>query len=133
MPSFDVNWLAVGAATVWMMVLGSLWYGPIFGKTWMAALGKTREEMGSQTSALVISIAGALVAALVLAVVLGGVGADSVAKGIAWGILIAVGFVVTSTMTNAAYEAKSSTITTLFAAYQIIGLAGMGAIITALG
>ena len=34
-----VNWVAVIVATVLLEVLGFLWYGPLFGKAWMAALG----------------------------------------------------------------------------------------------
>ena len=39
-----LNWLAILVATVAAFVLGGLWYGPLFGKAWMAALGKTEED-----------------------------------------------------------------------------------------
>ena len=33
-----VNWIAVIVATVLLEVLGFLWYGPLFGKAWVAAM-----------------------------------------------------------------------------------------------
>lgn len=41
----DVNYMAIAVAAVANMVLGSLWFGPLFGKQWMAASGITRERM----------------------------------------------------------------------------------------
>ena len=40
-----VNYLAVVAAAVASMILGYIWYGPLFGKQWMALSGKTMSEM----------------------------------------------------------------------------------------
>ena len=40
----DINWLAIVLATVASMALGMAWY-TILGNQWMAALGKTREEL----------------------------------------------------------------------------------------
>ena len=42
---FNVNYLAVIAATVSAMVLGSLWYGPILGKQWMKETKMTDEDI----------------------------------------------------------------------------------------
>ena len=42
----DVNYLAVGLATILAFALGGLWYSPVlFGKAWMAAHGYTPEQM----------------------------------------------------------------------------------------
>ena len=35
MESISVNFLAIGAGAVLSMIIGSVWYGPIFGKKWM--------------------------------------------------------------------------------------------------
>lgn len=35
----DINWLGVVAGTIGYQVLGALWFGPVFGKLWMDALG----------------------------------------------------------------------------------------------
>jgi len=41
----DVSLLATLVATLLGFALGALWYGPLFGKAWMAAVGVTREEL----------------------------------------------------------------------------------------
>jgi len=45
MDLFDVNWIAVVAGAVMGFVIGGLWYGPIFGKAWMAATGISEEDI----------------------------------------------------------------------------------------
>lgn len=40
----DINWLAVVLAAIASMVLGMGWY-TVLGNQWMAALGKTREDI----------------------------------------------------------------------------------------
>ncbi len=45
MDVFDVNWLAVVLAALAGFVVGGIWYGPVVGKAWMAALGKTTEDI----------------------------------------------------------------------------------------
>ena len=41
----DVNYLAVLAASVAAMIIGAIWYGPVFGKSWMNYMGKTEEDL----------------------------------------------------------------------------------------
>ena len=73
---FQVNWLAVLACVVANMALGILWYGPLFGKVWMAQMGwdsskmeavKKEVNMGMNYG---VTTVGALAMALVLARVL---------------------------------------------------------------
>ncbi len=40
-----VNWYAVIAATLVGFIIGFLWYGPLFGKAWMAEVGLTEEDI----------------------------------------------------------------------------------------
>lgn len=43
MEGFDINWLAILAAAS-SLVIGFLWYGPLFGKAWMKESGMTEEK-----------------------------------------------------------------------------------------
>lgn len=45
MDIFNVNWLAVVLAALAGFVVGGIWYGPLMGKRWMAALGKNQEDI----------------------------------------------------------------------------------------
>ena len=61
-----INYLAVLAAAVSNMVLGFLWYGPLFGKTWSKLMGwgeMTPEKM---------NVGYYLAAMLVMGAILGG-------------------------------------------------------------
>jgi Protein of unknown function (DUF1761) len=64
------NFLAVLVAGIAAMVVGYLWYGPFFGKTWSQAIGLTREKMEASkknmTTNYVIMFIGSLVMAYVL-------------------------------------------------------------------
>src|SRR5437016_6644383 len=73
---FDGNFfLAVIASTILSFVIGGIWYaGPVFGKAWMAALGKTeadKEAMRKQApKGFVAGLVGAFIASFVLALFL---------------------------------------------------------------
>jgi hypothetical protein len=41
---WDVNWWVIIVATFAMFVIGMLWYGPVFGKTWFKLTGFNPEE-----------------------------------------------------------------------------------------
>ena len=56
----DVNLLAVLAAAVATMVLGAIWYGPLFGKSWMSAHGYTPEKLAGMKQLVMGAIIGAL-------------------------------------------------------------------------
>ena len=45
-----VSLLATLAATIAGFVLGALWYGPLFGKRWMSAVGPTHEDIQRNTN-----------------------------------------------------------------------------------
>jgi hypothetical protein len=40
----DLDWLAVVVGTIVFMVIGWIWYGPLFGKQWSAASGQQMES-----------------------------------------------------------------------------------------
>ena len=46
----DVSLAATLTATVLGFLLGALWYGPLFGKAWMAAVGLTPEQLRRDTN-----------------------------------------------------------------------------------
>jgi hypothetical protein len=60
-----LNWLAILGATLASFALGGLWYGPIFGKAWMAAIGKKQEELPSNATPFIVSFVTALITSIV--------------------------------------------------------------------
>jgi epoxyqueuosine reductase len=47
MLTFTINWLAVAVSAIANLVVGGLWYGPLFGRPWMKELGLTMEDVES--------------------------------------------------------------------------------------
>ena len=62
-----LNWWAILVATAAAFALGGLWYGPVFGKAWMAALGKTEDDIQPSATPFVVSFFTALITTVVLA------------------------------------------------------------------
>ena len=66
-----VNYLSVLACGLASMVIGSLWYGPVFGKMWKGLMGFTDESMKNMKIKPAYAMCAGLVTALVMAYVLG--------------------------------------------------------------
>ena len=131
MPSYDINWLAVVVATVATQALGALWYGPLFGKAWLRAVGKTREDMAGAGVGYAVAALSSLVAAIALALILNLIPDPGLAEGIIWGLIVGVGFVATSGLTTSVFEEGRQAQTVIFVAFQIVAFAIMGAILGA--
>src|SRR6185436_11080467 len=74
MQAVPINYWAILVCGVASMVLGSLWYGPLFGKAWQKLMGwehvdasKKAEMMKDMQKSYILAFLGALVMAFVLA------------------------------------------------------------------
>jgi hypothetical protein len=129
MISFDaVNWLAVVVGMFVSMVLGFLWYGPLFGKTWLRLIGKSADEIESDPMDFVKTAVAAFVAMLFLNLVVASFGADSFVNGLILGALVFLGFGATQTFVYTTFEGPKGSVWLLFNAYQIIVFAVMGGV-----
>lgn len=63
----EVSWIGVIVAAVSAFVLGGVWYGPLFGKKWMAYNGMSEED--AKAGNPVIIFGGAFVLSLIAAFV----------------------------------------------------------------
>lgn len=71
-----INWIAVIVAVVLLEGLGMLWYGPLFGAAWTAALGHT-PDMTDQNMKMAIGVVNTLVVVLGLSWLIRRLGAAS--------------------------------------------------------
>jgi len=113
------------------MVIGSLWYGPLFGKMWMTAIGKTPDQLGMPAKAMVAAAVGALIEAFILAVFISGMGGKSWLDGATAGLFAAIGFVATSAYTTVSFEGRSLKVYLLGIGYQTVSLLVMGSLLGA--
>jgi len=128
----DVNLLAVLAATVANMVLGSIWYSPaVFGKQWAELVGRKLEDIDS--SARGKALGGMFVAALITAYVVGlfiaNVGGPGALDGVLVALVAYVGLIATANLAGILFEGRPFKLYLLNTAYGLIGFAVTGFIL----
>lgn len=134
MVSTSLNYWAVLVAGVVYFILGAIWYaGPVFGNAWMRAIGKSKEQVDADFSAmkLVWAFVGSLVIAYGIARVMDWSNGATYADGIVTGALAAVCFVGASSFINDRMESRSGMLFWINFLYSLIGFMIMGAIIGA--
>lgn len=102
-----VDWTGVIVATVAAMVIGGVWYGPLFGKAWMAHIGKTQEELRAQGMVgYGFAIVGSFILSIVMTYVTQWAGAEGFGEGALVGIVCWAGFIVATGVTGAVFEGR---------------------------
>ncbi len=135
-----VNYLAIVIAAVAAWVAGAAWYMSL-GKIWMAALGKTPEEIEAcrqqRPSPLpfIYAFVSALVMAWVLAGLIGHLGPGQVTlrNGVISGAFCWLGFVVTTMLVNYSFAQRDVRLLLIDGGYWLLVLLLIGAIIGAWG
>jgi len=127
------NWPAVIVAAIAYWLLGALWYGVLFGKSWMMLEHMTEEQAKSMNPVLpyVISFALNILIAYSLAQLCVWRNADSVGRGASVGVLMWIGFVGPITYTTYMYELRPKELFAINQFYPLAGLVLIGAIIGA--
>src|SRR5947208_2396198 len=118
----DVNPIGMLIALIVHQGLGFLWFGPLFGKTWTASLGKTMEELTSPTMGIIIAVLMGLVVTLALSLLMTLANIRGAVNGAALGAVVGIGFVATTTFTNATFENRSRTTALIFISYEVLAL-----------
>lgn len=126
---FDISihpWAVITAAIA-QMVLGSIWYGPLFGKLWRHLSGITEEETQKakargMAKAYAVATVGALITAYVLAHAAQYVNAVSIGDAIELGFWIWLGFVAPMMLGIVLWEGKPVKLYAVNAGYQLFAL-----------
>jgi hypothetical protein len=130
----NINILAVIVSTIVYMVLGMLWYGPLFGKKWMQLTGKKDAMKGPKKEmqkSMVMGLVNAFIIVFVLAIVLRIAGAMSPVAGLMLGALIAIGFVMTVNLNRVLWEKIPIRLFWLNTLHALVSLMIIGAILGA--
>ena len=117
-----INYLAIVIATLASFGFGAIYYMTL-AKPWMAAIGRTQEEMkaASSKTPFVVTIVAELLMAWVLAGALGHLGPGQVTlrNGLISAFILWGGFVVTTMAVNHAYEGAKRTRTIIDGAHWL--------------
>ena len=127
----QVNLVPVAIAGVSAMVTGSLWYGPLFGNSWMKIVGIKKEDVNKKEMPKLYGIMflGALIEAYILSIFIHYAGAYSLINGVKTGVWAWLGFVATVMIGNYMFSKKPFKLYLIDAGYALVNLAVMGAIL----
>ena len=138
MPQVPVNYLAVLGAAIASMVIGALWYGPLFGKAWVNLAGMTEAQMNAAKQkgmgkSYAIMFAGSFLMAYVLlhALVFASayLGAYGAVSGLIAGFWNWLGFVAPVTLGAVLWECKPWKLWLINNGYYLVVLLVMGMIL----
>lgn len=132
--NIQVNYMAVIASGIAMMVLGYVWYGPLFGKKWMKLMGLKNESMKGKGAEMAKSYGlmfiSALVLSYVMAHVLGAFQANSVSLALQGAFWTWLGFIATTMLGGVLWAKKPWTLYFIDTVYYLIGLGIISIILT---
>lgn len=132
---WEISWLAVIVSALAAFMVGGLWYGPLFLKSWQKEAGVTDEAMKARHPAFVFggSFLLQLFASYFLGHVFATYGGLSVASTIMTAQGIALAFIVTAFGVNYLFAGKSVKLWAIDAGYYLVTYTVMGVIFAYLG
>ena len=134
MPDVDINLLAVLVAALVSIILGFVWYGPLFGKTWMQLSGFTAKDMEKakkkgMTKTYILMIIGTLVSSYVLAHFVDYLQATDFNGALQAGFWLWLGFIAPVQLGIVLWEGKPWTLYFINVAYYLVNLILMATIL----
>ena len=148
----DVNLFAVLVAGIIPMIIGALWYGPLFGKRWLAMMEMTAEEVQEGFNpvktygvSVLLSLVTAFIMAqfiatteLMMAAIFPGGGSsegvgESAMFGVFMGLMVLIAFVLPVAHQGVAFEGRKAGLAWLNLGYNGVALIGQWMVIAAWG
>lgn len=131
--SISISWPAIFLAVVAAMAIGSIWYGPLFGKKWMKLVGLKKGE-SSPTVPMLIMLGLAIVQVFVLAHFITYTSYfypnySDLSAGLMTGLWAFIGFVMPVLVSNAVFGKGSMELLKINLGNQLITLLTVGAIL----
>lgn len=133
----DVNYVAVLLAGIASMIVGFVWYGPLFAKPWMKEMGLTAEDFKNDRANLGKTYSMSFVLSLVTAYILAHVMTFSesfyhnsmVSTGLSSGLWMWLGFIMPVQSTEVLFGKRSFKLFAMNTGYQLASILAMGVVI----
>ncbi|MDO8563777.1 MAG: DUF1761 domain-containing protein [Nanoarchaeota archaeon] len=127
-------YLAILLCALASMVIGSLWYGPLFGKTWMKLSGMTKEQIAkgkkmNMTPYYFAAFIMSLLTAYVLEWLINALNVPSISGALLLGVLVWLGFYVTTLSSSVLWEGKPFKLYLLNISYGLVLFLAISAIL----
>lgn len=128
------NVWSVVVAALSGIVLGTLWYGPLFQKPWMKYVGLTKESMKSMAMTPLQAVAGGFVTAVLTAYVFAwlaqALGLTTAGDALGMAFWTWVGFAVPLSASGWLWEGKSYKLSLIYAGYYLVSWSAAALIVT---
>jgi hypothetical protein len=121
----QINYLAVLVCGVLSMIVGALWYGPVFGKLWMKQYGYTEEDLAKDFNpgkTYGLAVLGHIIMALVLTYLISLTNAQTISEGFRIAFSCWFGFIAATMFVNKLFSRKSYTLFFIDSAYQLVNM-----------
>lgn len=132
----QINWLAVLLAFVASMVIGFVWYLPaVLGNRWMAAIGKTEEDLKNISGGAGIWVpmmVAAALTAILLAVLISKLGLDNALAGGFFALVLALVFRAGGHVIHNGFAGRPVAVTLIDSGHDLLAMTVAGAIIGAM-
>ena len=130
----DVNYLAVLATAIASMIVGFIWYGPLFGKMWMQSMKMDNKKMQEAKKkgmgkTYILAFLTTLIMSYVLAHFVDYVEAKTVMDGVILGFWLWIGFLATTQIGSVLWEGKPVKLYLINTLHYLVALAVMAAIL----
>ena len=130
----SINYLAVLAAAVASMVVGFLWYGPLFGKMWISLMNFDKKKMQEAKKKgmgkmYALTFLTSLIMSYVLAHFVAYVQAMTIAGGAVLGFWLWIGFFATTQLGMVMWEGKPVKLYVLNTLHYLVTLIVMASIL----
>jgi hypothetical protein len=116
-PIAILNWTAILLAAIVAYAIGTLWFSPaLFGRAWMKAMGWNMKDVEKEmkktnqmkmAKSYFIMFLGTLIMSFVLSILIHVFGATSLSDASIIGVLVWVGFIATSKISDVLFEGKN--------------------------
>ena len=124
-----LNWWAILVSTVVAFLIGGIWYGPLFGKAWVAALGKTEDELQPSPTPFIVSAITSLITAVALAAIIKALAITTWVGGLGIGALVGIGFIATAMASDSAFCGWTLRLFLIQSGYRVFYSLVMGVIL----
>ncbi|MGF9646840.1 DUF1761 domain-containing protein [Pseudarthrobacter oxydans] len=132
----QINWLAVLLAFIATMAIGFVWYMPaVLGNRWMAAIGKTEDDLKNINGGAGIWVpmmAAAALTAILLAVLISKLGLDTALAGGWFALVLALVFRAGGHVIHNGFAGRPAAVTLIDSGHDLLAMAVSGAIIGAM-
>lgn len=132
----QINWFAALLAFLASMVIGFIWYmPPVLGNRWMAAIGKTEEDLkntGGGAGVWLPMMVAAALTAILLAVLITKLGLDNALAGGFFALVLGLVFRAGGHVIHNGFAGRPAAITLIDSGHDIVAMTVSGAIIGAM-